>query len=167
MRKNIHLISGTGSSHWIWKLRAWERIIAIQYGGRGWKRPAVVFNISVRQNGIYLSKWCGRRNCRGACWSYQSFIVVILEQERWGAGLTCSCFCGRVIIYYNYQIAITPISPETAAKNCFAPGNEEKETPGGPRFDIISRWNIGRIAWTGIPVQSVESADCRPGKKAD
>ena len=56
IRKNIHLISGTGSSHRIWKLRAWEWIIAIQYGGRGWKRPAVVFNISFRQNGIYLTK---------------------------------------------------------------------------------------------------------------
>ena len=34
-------------------------------------------------------------------------------------------------------INLQPISPETAAKNnCFAPGNEEKETPGRPRFDI-------------------------------
>ena len=71
-KKNIHLISGTGSSHRIWKLRAWERIIAVQYGGRGWKRPAVVFNISFRQNRIYLSKWSGRRDCQGTCWSYRS-----------------------------------------------------------------------------------------------
>ena len=33
-------------------------------------------------------------------------------------------------------MAIKRISLETAAKNCFAPGNEEKETPGRPRFDI-------------------------------
>ena len=134
--KNIHLISGTGSSHRIRKLRAWERIIAIQYGRRVWKRPAVVFNISFRQNRIYLSKWCGWRNCRGACWRYRSFIAAVLEQVRWGAGLTCSRFCGRVIILLNRHIAIKPISSETAAKNYFAPGNEEKDTPGRPRFDI-------------------------------
>ena len=84
-------------------------------------------------------------------------IPVILEQVRWGAGSTCSRFCGHVIIFLNHHIAIKPISPETAAKHCFAPGNEEKEIPGRPRFDIISRWNIGRIAWIGIPVRSVES----------
>ena len=92
-------------------------------------------------------------------------IPVILEQVRWGAGSTCSRFCGRVIIFLNHHIAIKPISPETAAKHCFAPGNEEKEIPGRPGFDIISRWNIGRVAWIGIPVRSVESADCRPGTK--
>ena len=81
-------------------------------------------------------------------------IPVILEQVRWGAGSTCSRFCGRVIIFLNHHIVIKPISPETAAKHCFAPGNEEKEIPGRPRFDIISRWNIGRIAWIGIPVQN-------------
>ena len=90
---------------------------------------------------------------------------VILEQVRWGAGSTCSRFCGRVIIFLNHHIAIKPISPETVAKHCFAPGNEEKEIPGRPGFDIISRWNIGRVAWIGIPVRSVESADCRPGTK--
>ena len=72
IRENIHLISGTGSSHRIWKLRAWERIIAIQYGGRGWKRSAVVFSFNLRQNGIFLSNWCGRSKCRGTCWSYPS-----------------------------------------------------------------------------------------------
>ena len=86
-------------------------------------------------------------------------VIFILEQVRWGAGSTCSRFCGRVIIFLNHHIEITPISPETAAKNCFAPGNEEKETAGRPRFDIICRWNIGKIAWIGIPVRSVENAD--------
>ena len=63
---------------------------------------------------------------------------MILEQVRRGAGLTYSRVCGRVIIVLNHHIAIKPISSETAAKNdCFAPGNEEKETPGRPRFDII------------------------------
>ena len=38
---------------------------------------------------------------------------------------------------YHLFKSSQPISPETAAKNnCFAPGNEEKETPGRPRFDI-------------------------------
>ena len=66
-------------------------------------------------------------------------IPVILEQVRWGAGLTCSRFCRRVIIFLNHHIAIKPISPETAAKNCFAPGNAKKETPGRPPFGKISR----------------------------
>ena len=68
-------------------------------------------------------------------------------------------------LFKSSQSQLNPINPETAAKHCFASGNEEKETPGRPRFDIISRWNIGRIAWIGIPVLSVESADCRPGAK--
>ena len=58
IRKNIYLISGTGSSHRIWKARAWEWIIAIQYGGRGWKmtcwkRPAFVLNISLTKRNIF------------------------------------------------------------------------------------------------------------------
>ena len=39
---------------------------------------------------------------------------------------------------YHLFKSSQPISPETTAKNnCFAPGNEEKETTGRPRFDII------------------------------
>ena len=94
--------------------------------------------------------------------SWYSRDIGTSEVRSWS---TCRRFCGRVIIFLNHHIAIKPISPETAAKHCFASGNEEKETPGRPRFDIISRWNIGRIAWIGIPVLSVESADCRPGTK--
>ena len=37
-------------------------------------------------------------------------VIFILEQVRWGAGSTCSRFCGRVIIFLNHHIAITPIS---------------------------------------------------------
>ncbi|XP_068723738.1 uncharacterized protein [Montipora capricornis] len=36
----------------------------------------------------------------------------------------------------NHHIAIKPVTPETVAENCFAPGKEEKETPGRPRFNI-------------------------------
>ena len=36
----------------------------------------------------------------------------------------------------NHHIAIKSVTPETADENCFAPGKEEKETPGRPRFDI-------------------------------
>ena len=42
----------------------------------------------------------------------------------------------RVIIFLNHYVAVKPITLETVAENCFAPGNEEKETPGRPRFDI-------------------------------
>ena len=36
----------------------------------------------------------------------------------------------------NHHIAIRPVTPETVAENSFASGQEEKETPGRPRFDI-------------------------------
>ena len=36
----------------------------------------------------------------------------------------------------NHHIAIRPVTPETVAENCFASGNEEKETPGRPAFNI-------------------------------
>ena len=36
----------------------------------------------------------------------------------------------------NHHIAIKLVTPETVAKNFFASGKEEKETPGRPRFNI-------------------------------
>ena len=51
--------------------------------------------------------------------------------------LTCSRFCRRVIIFLNHHIAVKPVTLETVAENCFAPGNKEKETLGRPRFDIL------------------------------
>ncbi|XP_068716849.1 tropomyosin alpha-1 chain-like [Montipora capricornis] len=41
-----------------------------------------------------------------------------------------------VLSSLNHHIAIKPFTPETVAENCFAPGKEEKETPGRPRLDI-------------------------------
>ena len=41
-----------------------------------------------------------------------------------------------VLSSLNHHIAIKSVTPETADENCFAPGKEEKETPGRPRFDI-------------------------------
>lgn len=35
-----------------------------------------------------------------------------------------------------HHIAIKPVTPETVAENCFAPGKVEKETPWRPRFNI-------------------------------
>ena len=35
-----------------------------------------------------------------------------------------------------HHFTIKPLTPTTVAENCFAPGKEEKETPGRPRFDI-------------------------------
>ena len=163
---------GTGSSHRIWKLRAWEWIIAIQYGGRGWKRPAVVFTSVLDKTEYIWRNDVGEGTAKAHAEAIDqsirmlrsirdslSWYSVILEQVRWGAGSTCSRFCWRVIIFLNHHIAIKPINPETAAKHCFASGNEEKETPGRPRFDIISRWNIGRICvnWDSGPV----SRKCR------
>ena len=57
--------------------------------------------------------------------------------------LTCSRFCGRVIIILNHHIAIKPVTPKTVAKNCLAPGNKEKETLGRPPFDIPVAMDIG------------------------
>ena len=107
-------------------------------------------------------------------------IPLILEQVGWGAGSTCSRFCGRVIIFLNHHIAIKPISPETAAKHCFAPGNGEKGTPGRPRFDILNfqmkywkncvNWDSGPVSrkcrlQTGYQMQTRckmhATADCR------
>jgi len=41
-----------------------------------------------------------------------------------------------VLSSLNHHIAIKPVTPGTVAENCFAPGKEEKETPGRPRFDV-------------------------------
>ena len=41
-----------------------------------------------------------------------------------------------VLSSLNHHIAIKSVTPETADENCFAPGKEEKETPGRPRFHI-------------------------------
>ena len=42
----------------------------------------------------------------------------------------------HVLSSLNHHIAIRPVTPETVAENWFALGEEEKETPGRPRFDI-------------------------------
>ena len=41
-----------------------------------------------------------------------------------------------VLSSLNHHIAIKSVTLETTDENCFAPGKEEKETPGRPRFDI-------------------------------
>ena len=41
-----------------------------------------------------------------------------------------------VLSSLNHHITIKPVTPGTVAENCFAPGKEEKETPGRPRFDV-------------------------------
>ena len=83
-----------------------------------------------------------------------------------------------------HHLTIKPLTPTTVAENCFAPGKEEKETPGRPRFDIpaemleelrelgfswikigkmlgVSRWTIHRrvIDMTGFHHLSDEELD--------
>ena len=83
---------------------------------------------------------------------------------------------------YHLFKSSQPISPETAAKNnCFAPGNEEKETPGRPCFDIIDEileelrafWDSGPVSRkyrleTGYKMLARykrQTADCTLGTK--
>ena len=57
---------------------------------------------------------------------------------------------------YNHHIAIKHVIPKTVAKNCLAPGNEEKETLGRSPFDIPDEI-LEELHEMGFPVRSVEN----------
>ncbi|PFX14677.1 hypothetical protein AWC38_SpisGene21148 [Stylophora pistillata] len=61
-----------------------------------------------------------------------------------------------VLSSLSYHIAIKSVTPATGDETCFAPGKEEKETPGRPRFDIpaemLEELRELRFSWIKIGV---------------